>query len=607
VTCQIQADVVCHQIANGKPCEAIQLQTTDCNGDHNSMSFFYFPTPCSQPENVCEDFGLLSNILPASIKCNDDDSNELAVIPSTVNPNATFQVQNMNATTLPLVITCLITNAALNAAQIVTIQQSKYDEKYEFAQDYGSLRRVACATKSCEREILYEIVIYNTGETNVTVSNITVFNNNAEIKVPLPEKQLLPDQFITLDLPSNVNACKMETYTTEVEVDAKELLGGNICRAQANSTTDILPDCMVNVNMKCTLDKQDGLDCSDLSKPTAQCICETCVDRLVFRYTAARCSEPKPGNKRLASCIDREQDNTTNAPDAHIVITAGDRMLFNGIVTEGGDIVLNDDGECIGDAIDVLLAPTPGGLGILQNIRLDTSCKYGSEITLLESYGALTLIGYTCLDGEENKCFVDVTYNFTADNVGDVDFLLSNFTLFAKNTKNNLIQDVNATDLFLPRGKQYDVIAKETLNICSSEEPFVATLQAVGSTKALSSSCLSEKQATVQLQTECNTPSDKPSDQPSNIPSDSPSSAPDEYPPSMTSYKSTRYKYKCMMSSKSKKSNSLASSKYGPTTSMMSFKRTASPTSLPSTNEVFDVPNGKGGKGYSHFPRESRA
>lgn len=606
-SCQVQAEVLCHQIANGKPCDAMQLQTVECYGELNSMKFIYEPIPCSQPENVCEDFGLLSNTLPSSIKCTDSYSTELKVTPSTVNPNATFQVQTINATTLPKVMKCLISNAALNVAQIVTVQQSKQNKRLEPAQKYGSLQLLDCSSKSCEREIFQEIAIYNTGENSVNVSNVTVYGNQGGVILPPPDKQLLPDQSITLNWTNTVSVCNVETYFTRLELEANDLQGESKCRAQANSTTNILPDCKVDVNMKCSVDNQDGLDCSDLTKPTAQCMCEKCVDHLVFRYTAARCSEPKPGNKRLASCIDRQNENITEASDAHIVITAGDRLLFNGIVAVGGNIVLDGNRECIGDTIDVLLAPPPGGSGILQNVRLDTSCKYGSDIALLESYGALILIGYACLDAEDNNCFVDVTYDFTAGNVGDVDFALSNFTLVTESTSNNLIQEVNATNLYLPQGTQYDVIAKETLNICA-ERPFKAKLQATGTTQASNATCHTDKNASVELQTECNTPSDMPSDRPSSIPSEIPSSIPSESPSntaivtpmSMMSSKSKKYVNKCMMSSKSKKGppSPSTSSKYSPTASMRSVK-TVSPSALPSTREDFDLPNGKGGKGYS--------
>jgi hypothetical protein len=173
-----------------------------------------------------------------------------------------------------------------------------------------------------------EIVISNVGDAKIEVNNITITGDQGGLTfLQLNPKHLLKHEtFVTLNISSVISACDAKTYAMEVSVEAKEFRGGQICQAHANSSMSIVPDCHIEVNMKCTVDNQDGMDCSELKIAVmAQGICKTCAHQLIFLYTASQCAnQTKEKNKGLTNCTDLHQlSNTSHESDAPIVVTAG--------------------------------------------------------------------------------------------------------------------------------------------------------------------------------------------------------------------------------------------------------------------------------------------
>ena len=64
-------------------------------------------------------------------------------------------------------------------------------------------------------------------------------------------------------------------------------------------------------------------------------------------------------------------------------------------------------------------------------MTLETKCTESSDIALLDTFGAVDFVGYTCADDgpstPPSNCFVDVEYSVTATNIGTVGFVIVEF------------------------------------------------------------------------------------------------------------------------------------------------------------------------------------
>ena len=94
---------------------------------------------------------------------------------------------------------------------------------------------------------------------------------------------------------------------------------------------------------------------------------------------------------------------------------------------------------------------------VLQEMEIDATCTDVNDITLLDSFGALDFVGYTCNGaGEEpHNCFADVTYDLFVQNSGSVDFNITDFDFTFQDVTTDLLVGVPEASLTLAPGTAY--------------------------------------------------------------------------------------------------------------------------------------------------------
>ena len=213
------------------------------------------------------------------------------------------------------------------------------------------------------------------------------------------------------------------------------------------SGTSVQPVCKADLDVSCTVDR-DGSDCNRLTLPiTVECVCDECVTEFVFRYSAASCASGKTAG--LVDC----EDFSASGPSivaANIKIHREGRVLTDTIIPAGSNAIVGD-GSCMGNSVFIEVSdPITGDLQ--QIIEIDTSCRLGSHIELLESFGALDFVGYTCKGQEAQNCFEDTTYAMLARNTGGVDLSVSEFSVDISGVTTDLTEDLTNQQIMLSPG-----------------------------------------------------------------------------------------------------------------------------------------------------------
>lgn len=214
------------------------------------------------------------------------------------------------------------------------------------------------------------------------------------------------------------------------------------------SAASVQPVCQADLDVSCTVDR-DGSDCNRLTLPiTAECVCEDCVNEMIFRYSAASCA----ASGKTAGLVDCD-DVSASGPSivaANIKIHREGRVYTDTIIPAGSNVIVGD-GSCMGDSVSVDVSdPITGDLQ--QIIEIDASCRLGSHIELLESFGALDFVGYTCKGQEAQNCFEDTTYALIARNTGGVDLSVSEFTVDISGVTTDLTEGLNDQQIILSPG-----------------------------------------------------------------------------------------------------------------------------------------------------------
>lgn len=238
----VQIEIGCYQMENGKSCDYIPLQNGLCTASSQALTFQYNPSPCQTQTESCEDFGNLSTGLIGNIRCTDTFSTELQVKPSAVRPGTTFSVTN-SGKSIPSIVQCLVTNTPDDDAQTISINVSNVLDVI------GSLKLVSCNDVSCLREIHHQIKIANVGNTELEVTNITVSSthDNTQSAQLVPDYPIVAENFVTFERSSFINVCQVGTYLMEVKVESNSFSGSNSkCAAQNNSTIMIAPEYMIS-------------------------------------------------------------------------------------------------------------------------------------------------------------------------------------------------------------------------------------------------------------------------------------------------------------------------------------------------------------------------
>lgn len=178
--------------------------------------------------------------------------------------------------------------------------------------------------------------------------------------------------------------------------------------------------CQVDLDLRC-LYGAAGSSCADISPKTQlMCSCSNCVTELMFTFTGKACGG-------YDGCQDIGGFSTE--PSKMMISSAYDptKVLFlETLQVDSPVVVSSSDGSCLPGALDVRV--TDGnGEEITQVISIDSSCD-DAGLQLLQSYGSLDFVGYSCGGDDVHRCSVDVLFEVESCNIGSSNQSLVSFT-----------------------------------------------------------------------------------------------------------------------------------------------------------------------------------
>ena len=528
--CEVDVEIKC-ETSNGQPCDTLDYPRDSCGADMDAITFEYVARPCSESRNyqeadaICEDFDSFTmDGMPVMISCSDGSSGRLMVEPSFVVEGGTFTVTSPSFGSLPDRLQCFISNPFGQVMQINTIDTSG-DTSLQLFDRFGAMEVVSCDDLSCVEELSYEYTLSNVGSADMDITVIDwTYNGITTSLLPyLNTTVLAPGETVTLQDVRVIDVCLEGSYSVAIDIQA-EPPNGEMCQAANADHLTIIPDCIVDLAMSCTVDR-DGSECASLTGVNQQqCVCEatSCVNQMVFRYTGANCDES-------VICSDFS-GGPSGVSVAEMTVTDEDGTeLFSGEVSNGDAVVLgNGEAACIGRwLLASITDPTSGN--DLQKVIIDSSCELGADIALLDSFGSMDFIGFQCLGGTRQNCFEDVTYELRSENDGNVDFDITEFEVTLNGATTNVIENAEPDELKLSPGEDFVFTKEATLELCV-DSSYSAMARVEGTTEGSSVVCKDKEQIEFVLAVGTLFPTTSPSFEPTDAPTPQPSPAPSPQP-----------------------------------------------------------------------------
>jgi len=243
---------------------------------------------------------------------------------------------------------------------------------------------------------------------------------------------------------------------------------------------------------------------------------------MIFIYTARSCASDD------TDCDDFPPGPTDTAT---LIIgnpcDSGD-ILFSGMVTIGDEIILTRfDGSCLPDSMDVTVIDS--ALGVVQSNTIDTSCD-GRGLFLLNSYGALEFQGYSCDQNDVHNCFVDVLYNVTTCNIGDIDMTLNELLFDINGTLTDFLLTLTPEELLLVPAECLTNITQGLVVERCGDREYCASARVNASSEVSGPICEDMDELKFDLIQGSVQPTPSPSSSPSREPSSPPSTRPSESP-----------------------------------------------------------------------------
>ena len=517
VNCRVDIDIVCESVT-GVDCTELEEADGDCSegSDIVTLGFRYVDCICadgvdSQGDiSTCEDLngGLTGDTV--IISCKDIDGNAVGT-PQTVEINSLFLVERPNG--LPSSLTCTLEGSDGTPLQEVSLDPSG-QTKLNLKDKFGGLQLESCSDDSgteldCLNKVTYTFNIKNIGSGQMNVSKLEIEREETGVVVDLTDQiedpELERGECTLVDYTEFLDLCEpfihTTTATTEASSTATAEAGTEICQDSEIYQFQIDVACKMSLDLGCTI-AGTTTDCSDLEgEQNVECICEECPSQILFRYNGA------------------------NLPETVNIAILGDGSeVVSEIVTIGDDIVVDLSGDCLPDEMVITFSDSDTGEEF-QTVTVTTACN--GEIALLDSFGGVDFIGYTCQENPEDahNCFIPVDYSFVTENVGSVDLTIVELDVALNGDTTNLIQDQDPADLMLAPGESFETNAVVEIELCTS-----TMYSAISSVVATSPASAPECQALDFFNFEITTGTPFPSPAPSAPPSPAPSAAPSSPP-----------------------------------------------------------------------------
>lgn len=151
--------------------------------------------------------------------------------------------------------------------------------------------------------------------------------------------------------------------------------------------------------LTCDVMHDRSMSCEDLKNPSeVTCVGNLSPSSLSFQYTGDRC----PVNPQNYQCSDTGLNMGAARESVFIEISDGDRLIFSSIIRLNQ--FFSSDGE-YGEGTTIVLYTVENDQrgDELQRLEILTDCDSGSDLTLLNRYGALELTGFTnAVQGEQS-------------------------------------------------------------------------------------------------------------------------------------------------------------------------------------------------------------
>lgn len=291
--------------------------------------------------------------------------------------------------------------------------------------------------------------------------------------------------------------------------------------------------CDIELDLRCVFG-DDETACDQIrGEENIECACPECVREITFMYTGNACAAG------AQNCADEE-----NGPDsvARLVISNAaneNEVFFSGPVSAGsGDdlgtlvVVTAGAGACLPDSLAAFVFPAvvePGANPTAsQMITVDSQCEgQANGLNLLDSNGALDFVGYSCGEGDDHNCFVDVFYEVEACNTGQIDLTISEFTftLNGEEPPTDLLAGIPDELLLLIPDACFETVQQRIVERCGTFE-YCAEAEVIAVSEDSGPVCQDMKELKFSVDVGTIPPSSSPTAPPTNPPTPPPTPAP---------------------------------------------------------------------------------
>mmetsp|Transcript_24780 Transcript_24780/g.35330 ORF Transcript_24780/g.35330 Transcript_24780/m.35330 type:complete len:798 (+) Transcript_24780:1-2394(+) len=473
--CFVTVEVLC-DTNSGIPCDAIPILPTRCESRPRSMVFRYNGGACTQSFNIqpptlfsCLDFqggpptqeGQESYIIAQDIR-------GLGVIyfEGFVKVGESFLVEDGGNQVQPNMNITIWNSAVTTPENMVQtmVYHSSCSQNLFLKDRYGSVQLVIFVNDvqgevTCFLNATYSFNIANEGDFSFqllslfSVTNLGAFNLTDAVL----GQEILPGQGFVVERNILIDLTVRQRYTAATTITGSSPQG-NICRdtnflnfIAGNPLPPIFPTfaptlaptvtaspsadpmttaCSISANIRCDVVSGQQTTCFGLAAPSPEA--RTCLDnlanpiddnpnRLQFLYSGAGC----PGSN---SGVGFECTDFNGGPagliQAWVAFESGsfqelfqDRVVVGEIFNVQSRAPFNFLDATTVTVSDVL--PDGSGPGELrQQMTIPTSCRAADDLTLLKSFGALILSGFTNDATGTQNAFATVQVTYEVENLG---------------------------------------------------------------------------------------------------------------------------------------------------------------------------------------------
>ena len=443
--------------SRGLPLETLAFSidlTTDCEGSRNRQF----------GQSMCTDYEKYRSG-DVRIVCRSLDNNPLKVEPSVLQQGSHFTI-TASSNELPEKVECTIYDEFDQILQTNIIDTSG-SVSLHLKEKYGFLEVEACDEQSCIQKLELEFLIENMGKHDVTISDILVtYGSKDTLNLGDKAGVVSPGETTTVDEALFFDICSRGSLSVDVEVRADQDDGPS-CSREDNLEFAVEPKCDIGASLAC-FEKENGEPCEELiSVAPTQCICQnSCPESLSFKYTGEDCSDSDSSDSGSMSECD---DILPFKPQKGLLLVrdATGSIFFEAEAEKGSTVEISDDSKaCMPDDFEVSIVSPDSRATVYQTLTFSKTCNEdGAMVT--DPFGALEFAGYSCSDGVDDGCFVDVVFETCVANEGSVPLIIKEAKLKVGDVGNEV--DTSSFDGEIESGEMFCSEVVQSISLCGVE------------------------------------------------------------------------------------------------------------------------------------------